>query len=396
MIRALQIYLAPLVAVVLTLWGTVIALAVEAYAPLPRMLADRGRRDHAVLQSLPRQLHLVRLTLLLVAGAMAATAVAWWSRAPAEGLPRFLSAIVLVWLVGDLLPRVLAANAPDLVASVQGVAGVSLKIFDPVLRLLAWIDRRTRIPLGVESAAGASQGREMLRGVFALREMTVAEIMTPRIDMVTVDLADPLEDVVTRFRMSGHSRLMVVEGNPDAVVGVVFAKDLIPRSDGSSIDDWKALVRQTRFVPEAKTLAAQLQEFQRGPSHLAVVVDEFGGTAGLVTLEDVLEQIVGEIQDEYDLEEMEPIVEVGPGQWQVRGGVALAELEGRLDYDFERDDVDTVGGLVLAVLGHVPRLGETAALSEFTLTVDQVIRRRVGLVTVTRATPAETDDEGAS
>jgi magnesium and cobalt transporter len=388
MIRALQIYLAPLVAVVLTLWGTVIALAVEAYAPLPRMLADRGRRDHAVLQSLPRQLHLVRLTLLLVAGAMAATAVAWWSRAPAEGLPRFLSAIVLVWLVGDLLPRVLAANAPDLVASVQGVAGVSLKIFDPVLRLLAWIDRRTRIPLGVESAAGASQGREMLRGVFALREMTVAEIMTPRIDMVTVDLADPLEDVVTRFRMSGHSRLMVVEGNPDAVVGVVFAKDLI--------DDWKALVRQTRFVPEAKTLAAQLQEFQRGPSHLAVVVDEFGGTAGLVTLEDVLEQIVGEIQDEYDLEEMEPIVEVGPGQWQVRGGVALAELEGRLDYDFERDDVDTVGGLVLAVLGHVPRLGETAALSEFTLTVDQVIRRRVGLVTVTRATPAETDDEGAS
>jgi magnesium and cobalt transporter len=236
----------------------------------------------------------------------------------------------------------------------------------------------------------------MLRGVFALREMTVAEIMTPRIDMVTVDLADPLEEVVTRFRMSGHSRLMVVEGNPDAVVGVVFAKDLIPRSDGSSIDDWKALVRQTRFVPEAKTLAAQLQEFQRGPSHLAVVVDEFGGTAGLVTLEDVLEQIVGEIQDEYDLEEMEPIVEVGPGQWQVRGGVALAELEGRLDYDFERDDVDTVGGLVLAVLGHVPRLGETAALSEFTLTVDQVIRRRVGLVTVTRATPAETDDEGAS
>ena len=145
MIRALQIYLAPLVAVGLTLWGTVIALAVEAYAPLPRMLADRGRRDQAVLQSLPRQLHLVRLTLLLVAGAMAATAVGWWSRAPGEGLPRFLSAVVLVWLVGDLLPRVLAANAPDLVASVQGVARVSLKIFEPVLRLLAWIDRRTRI-----------------------------------------------------------------------------------------------------------------------------------------------------------------------------------------------------------------------------------------------------------
>ena len=154
MIRLLQIYLAPLLGVGLTLWAAVVALAVEAYAPLPRMLAHRGRRDETGVPSLPRQLHLIRLTLLLMAGAMAATAVGWWTRTRAEALPRLLLAVLLVWLVGDLMPRVLAALAPDAVGAVQGAARLSLRVFEPVLRLLAWVDRRTRVSLGVGNQIG--------------------------------------------------------------------------------------------------------------------------------------------------------------------------------------------------------------------------------------------------
>jgi CBS domain containing-hemolysin-like protein len=168
----------------------------------------------------------------------------------------------------------------------------------------------------------------MLGGVFALRDMTVAEVMTPRIDIGAVDLADDRTEVVERFRQSEHSRLLVFDRSPDAVVGVLYAKDLLPGLGDTG--EWHPLIRPAAFVPEAKSLASQLLDFQRGPSHIGVVVDEFGGTAGLITLEDALEQIVGEIQDEYDTDEALPIQAQGSRRWLVQGGVALAELEGYL------------------------------------------------------------------
>ena len=137
-------------------------------------------------------------------------------------------------------------------------------------------------------------------------------------------------------------------------------------------------------MPEGKPLDRQLRDFQRGPSHLAVVVDEFGGTAGLVTLEDILEQIVGEIQDERDTDEVAPIQVVAEDQLRVEGGVALSELEGVLGHSFDREDVSTVGGLVLAEFGRVPRTGEAIDLDGYRLIVEQVIRRRVRRVAVYR------------
>jgi CBS domain containing-hemolysin-like protein len=144
-------------------------------------------------------------------------------------------------------------------------------------------------------------------------------------------------------------------------------------------------VRPAAYVPEGKSLDRQLRDFQRGPAHLAVVVDEFGGTAGIITLEDILEQIVGEIQDEYDTDEVEPIQRVGEDQLRVEGGVALAELEAELGHDFGREDVSTVGGLVLAELGRVPRPGETLRVDGFDVTVEQVLRRRVRRISVRRS-----------
>ena len=190
------------------------------------------------------------------------------------------------------------------------------------------------------------------------------------------------------LRSSEHARLLVYEGHPDAVVGVIYAKDILAVGP----DDrrpWRALIRPAAFVPEGKSLDRQVRDFQRGPSHLAVVVDEFGGTAGIVTLEDILEQIVGEIQDEYDTDEVAPIQIVSEDQWRVEGGVALSELESALGHSFGRDDVSTVGGLVLAEFGRVPRSGEAIDVEGYRLLVEHVLRRRVKRIAVHRRPPVE-------
>jgi Mg2+/Co2+ transporter CorC len=164
---------------------------------------------------------------------------------------------------------------------------------------------------------------------------------------------------------------------------VIYAKDILAVNAGDETS-WQTLIRPAAFVPEGKTLDRQLRDFQRGPSHLAVVVDEFGGTAGIVTLEDILEQIVGEIQDERDVDEVAPIQIVAEDQLRVEGGVALSELEAVLGHGFDREDVSTVGGLMLAEFGRVPRAGEALDLDGYRLVVEQVIRRRVRRVAVFR------------
>ncbi|MBA3658505.1 MAG: HlyC/CorC family transporter, partial [Gemmatimonadales bacterium] len=251
------------------------------------------------------------------------------------------------------------------------------------LQLAGWADRRARpaaIP-GRTRHAGTAQ-RNMLVGVFSLADTTVAEVMTPRIDIVAVDALATRDSVVGTLRRSEHARLLVYDTHPDEVVGVLYAKDVL--SADVSDDRWQHLVRPAAFVPEGKTLDRQLHDFQRGPNHLAVVVDEFGGTAGIVTLEDILEQIVGEIQDEYDTDEVTPIQVVGEDALRVDGGVALSELEAVLGHSFDREDVSTVGGLVLAEFGRVPRAGETLDLAGYRVVVELVIRRRVRRVTVHR------------
>ena len=213
--------------------------------------------------------------------------------------------------------------------------------------------------------------------------MSVAEVMTPRIDVVGVDVHSSGEEVMQAFRRSEHARLLVFDGNTDAISGVVYAKDMLAAvAEDQPGADWRALVRPAVYVPEAKSLDRQLRDFQRGPAHLAVVVDEFGGTAGIITLEDILEQVVGEIQDERDTEEAVPIQRVAEDHLRVQGGVPLAELESELEHHFGREDVSTVGGLVLAELGRVPRAGERLRIGEYELTVEQMARRRVRRVSV--------------
>jgi CBS domain containing-hemolysin-like protein len=394
LLDTLQQFIAPLLATVLTLWAGWLAFCAESDLELPRVLAGQFPSGEGPV-SLARSLHIAHLALLVLAGTAAGGAVVWWPWPAPAALARLAVAVGLVWVVGDLAPRMLAAIAPDLTTAARGAAAATLPPFRPLLRLVAWADAHARPMVRTEAdrAVGAAQ-RDMLLGVFSLADMAVSEVMTPRIDIVAVDASAGREDVVQVLRRSEHARVLVFDDSPDAVVGVVYAKDMLATLGREDDAPWQTLIRPAAFVPEGKTLDRQLRDFQRGPSHLAVVVDEFGGTAGLLTLEDILEQIVGEIQDEYDVEEVQPIQPVGDGAFRVQGGVPLAELEEALRHSFGREDVSTVGGLVLAEFGRVPRWGESMRVDGFEITVEQVARRRVRRIMV-RPAPAESREQAS-
>jgi magnesium and cobalt transporter len=393
MIELLHHYLVPLLAVGFTLWAGWLALAAEAEADLPRVLADQIPLERGTL-SATRGLYVAHLALLVLASTAAATAVSWWLWPPMGALGRLIVAIGLVWIVSGALPRLVASLAPELPELARGGALHTLAVFSPLLRAVAWADHRVRVPhVRPQTAEQGIGQRDMLFGLFSLADTTVSEVMTPRLDIVAVDAAASRDEVIATLQSAEHARLLVYDAQPDAVVGVLYAKDMLAAVARNDPEPWNALVRPASFVPEGKTLDRQLRDFQRGPAHLAVVVDEFGGTAGIVTLEDILEQIVGEIRDEHDTDEASPIQPRGEHEFQVDGGVALSELEGVLGHEFGREDVSTVGGLVLAELGRVPKVGDEVSLDGFRFEVEIVTRRRIKRIGVRRPEPAEVAEE---
>lgn len=220
--------------------------------------------------------------------------------------------------------------------------------------------------------------RNLLLGVFSFGETTAGEVMVPRVDVLGVDRDTPWSEVVDRVRSAQHSRIPVYEESIDEIVGILFAKDLL----GAIVDDvepeagWTSLIRPAAFIPPSKRIADLLRDFKSSRQHIAVVADEYGGTAGLVTIEDILEELVGEIRDEYDDEERSIESEEDQRYW-VSGRLTLEDLSEALGHDFTRDDVTTVGGLVMELVGHVPRAGESLFVDGFRLVVERVVRRKV-------------------
>jgi len=380
MIELLQRYL-PELAGVAMLWAGFVALAGEEVADLRAAVLQPPTRG-----ALPpeRVLHVLHVASLTFAAVLAGTGTGWWAFPPAAALMRVVLVTLLVWAVGDLAPRLLATLAPELVHHARRVVLGSAPLFTPLLWMARRLDEGTGSEGTPATEARTEATHEMALGVFSLKEMSVAEVMTPRIDIVGVDVAASEAEVVHTLRHSEHARLLVTDGHADQVVGVIYAKDVLTRLADEAADRgaWQDLIRPAAFVPEGKTLERQLRDFQRGPGHIVVVVDEYGGTAGIVTLEDILEQIVGEIQDEYDVDEAVPVLRHADGHLTVQGGVPLADLEAELEHECAREDIATVGGLALAELGHVPRAGERFVLDGWRFTVELVIRRRVRRVSV--------------
>ena len=375
------------------LWSGLLALGEEAaVGEALHTLGDAPPVAAGGHVPLHRALHVTRLALLVLGAVAAGEAADWWDRPWAAALGAWGVAVGFLFVLGDALPRSLARLAPELAAAALPLARRTLAPFGPLLWLLAWFDRGLHAlvatPRPLEPDLGVAQ-RDMLLGVFTLADTRVDEVMTPRLDMVAVDFAASTEDVIESVRQSEHSRVPVYDGTPDSIVGVVFAKDLVPMAMGLAEGDaarrvrWQDLIRPAAYVPETKTLDSQLRDFQRAPAHLAIVVDEFGGTAGLITLEDILEEIVGEIHDEHDVGEPPSIRQDGDRYW-VDGRVTLDDLSQALGRPFEHPEVSTVGGLVYFVLGRVPRAGDELTLDGYKVVVERVDRRRVTRVVVQR------------
>jgi CBS domain containing-hemolysin-like protein len=380
--RAALLLAGAFVALIAAVWAGLLALGEEAAVDEAlHTLGDEPPATGKTRVPLHRALHVSRLALLVLGAAAAAFALDWWRRPWLEGLMALGAASLLLFIVGDALPRSWARVAPEFAEALLPLARRTLAFFAPLLALLTWADRQLHRLVSTPRLPDPDLGparRDMLLGVFTLADTTAAEVMTPRLDLAAVDVRTHLEDVLNTFRSSEHSRLPVYDGTPDNIVGIVFAKDLVPLAMGVSEprSRWRDRVRAAAFVPENKTLDRQLRDFQRGPSHLAIVVDEFGGTSGLITLEDILEEIVGEIRDEHDTEAAPEIQRDGNRIW-VDGRVTLDHLSDALGTSFAHPEVSTVGGLIYLVLGRVPRPGDELVLDGYRVVVERVERRRV-------------------
>jgi putative hemolysin len=324
----------------------------------------------------------------------------------------------------ELVPKTLAlAHTERFALALSQPIDVIGHVLGPVISLLTGLTRAVAGGLGARVSAdaqisaeelkliverGGEQGvleaeeEQMINAVIELGERRVHEVMVPRIDIVGLEVGGTFEEAVERIIAEGHSRLPVWEQSIDQVVGILYAKDLLRFLKEASADPppIRALLRTPLFVPESITIDDLLRQLQRRKVHLAVVLDEYGGTAGLVTIEDLLEEIVGEIQDEYDVEEP-MVVRLDHDRARIDGRASvdeLGELWDDLDVDAlleDREEYDTLGGLLFHRIGGVPKPGDQVRVGALTLTVETTDGRRAGKVLVVRERPASDGDPEA-
>ena len=242
----------------------------------------------------------------------------------------------------------------------------------------------TMADVAAQESAIETEERELIHSIFEFGDTVVREVMLPRPDMVTVETDATVDEAIATAIRAGKSRVPAYEDTNDNIVGLVFLKDLVARStEGAGSEPVRQSLRSAHFVPESKRVAELLREMQTEKFHMAIVVDEYGGTAGLVTMEDLLEEIVGEITDEYDVDE--PTVERLPsGAWRVPGRTQIDEVNELLDVDLPDEEWDTVGGLVFNTLGHVPVEGERLTVDGLEFSAERIQGRRIVSVLITR------------
>lgn len=234
-----------------------------------------------------------------------------------------------------------------------------------------------------ESGLVDADAASMIRGVFETGQLQVRDIMVPRAQMVVVERDWPLEQLLREVVDAGHSRFPVIGDSRDEVIGILLAKDLL-RFTSSDVEtfDLNRWLRPVAFVPESKRVNVLLKDFRKSRNHMALVADEYGGVAGLVTIEDVLEQIVGEIDDEHDESESAQIQKQDDRRFLVQGLTPIDEFNRYFNAEFSDEDFDTVGGLVMHELGHMPRRGESIQIDRFQFNVQRADSRRVHLLQV--------------
>ncbi|MEK6595419.1 MAG: transporter associated domain-containing protein [Pseudomonadota bacterium] len=234
-----------------------------------------------------------------------------------------------------------------------------------------------------------SDALSMIEGVMQVSEMQARDIMVPRSQMDVVDISETPDKFIPFVIEAAHSRFPVTEGSEDNIIGIMLAKDLLRYYAGEEEFNIRDMLRPAVFIPESKRLNVLLKDFRSNRNHMAIVVNEYGGVAGLVTIEDVLEQIVGEIEDEYDFnEEEDNIVMESDGQYRVKAITEIGNFNEVLGANFSNDDYDTVGGLVLNKFGRLPVRDESVMIDHFKFTVQRADSRRLHMLKVEKITVA--------
>jgi putative hemolysin len=381
-------------------------------AALPELILDLGRdpseRRRAAAVNL-RVLWFSRFAALLSCGAGAFLAALSPSvRAMLPGWVATTLALAFVLLLGELLPSRLGHTKPSSMVRIFRIPFLALKIlfYVPVRLLLGkadpdnpasewaftppdffWLEQR------YEKADGEDLGqeRELMEGIVDFSDKIVREVMVPRIDMVSMDLRDDLDAVIQEVLRAGHSRIPVYRERIDDIAGVLYVKDLLRFLAGDRAGDFRMekVLRQAYFVPEYKRIDDLFREFQTHRIHMAIVVDEYGGTAGLVTMEDIVEEVFGEILDEFDDSEAPRIQSLALGAYRIDAMLPIDDLNELLGSSLEESDVETAGGLVYSALGHIPRPGEQVFLGGFAFTVEKVRGQRILLLKVAPETGGE-------
>jgi len=321
-----------------------------------------------------------------------------------EGVDKFVAvmgiSVVGVIVVGEILPLAIGRLWPEwAVWALRDFAFAARALMWPLTKSLTkigtlFLQARGRSSRGEEAEQrvldaaleGAKRGLlgtdevGMIEGVVSLHSRTAAQIMTPRTDIVALEMKTTVKDALAVFQKCGHSRLPVYKGTLDEIVGVLYAKDLLFHlAQGNSGEERVSeLVRKPLFVPETKSVFALLRQMRSERTHIAIVVDEYGGTSGLVTLEDVVEEVVGEIEDEFERAKAEKIKPVGDGVFIVDGRTPLDEVAERIGVNINRNvGVETIGGLVVLKLGRIPKAGERVRTNGVSIEVVEADARRV-------------------
>ena len=379
----------------------------------------RARRVLALLDNLVRLKITYQLLLLLLNFGIAAVATLFIAQPLVADNPGIMpiaiySGVLLVTnfavlLFGEMLPTTLGSAYSDTLAPMlSGVTRLLLTIFTPVTLVLMAVSKAIGDTFGGDSMAvsvteeeimtlvdaGQKEGtiedeeKAMIFSVLQFSETSVRELMVPRIDIVAVEINTPLEAALAKFVETGHSRLPVYDEKIDNIEGLLYAKDLLMlwHNGGGKPRTIRELMRPTYFVPESKRADLVLKEMQHSKIHLAVVVDEYGGTAGIVTIENLIEEIVGDIQDEYDKEEEAEYVQHSEDEYTIDASMDVDDVNELLNVDLPTDDSDTLGGYIYSQLGRVPIVGEELDDTEHLLVmrVESVEGRRIRKVRVTR------------
>ena len=412
------------VIVVLLLVSVFLAMAETALTRMTRSkaqaLAEEGRWGSARLLELvshpERFLNGVLLVVLVcqlvqatLTGVLADRLLGGWGIAVAT----FVN-VVLVFVLAEAAPKTWAIEHPEQAALVSAPPVSALVRFWP-LRLISraligltnvilpgkglkegpFVSEEELLALAdvaVEEEVIEAEERELIEQIIEFGDTIVREVMVPRPDMLSVDADFRVVDVMEVVLMNGRSRVPVCGEGIDDIIGIAYAKDLMRAArDGRDTAPVSELVREAHFVPETKRIARLLPEMQARKFHMAIVVDEYGGTAGLVTLEDLIEELVGEIVDEFDREE--PMIEPqADGSVKVQARMAVDEVNDLLGAELPEGDWDTIGGLMFHLLGHVPEEGETTTFDRHVLRAEQVNGRRIGVVRLERIeAPPATD-----